>query len=174
MATTITLLWAQDRTGAIGRENTIPWRVPEDVRRFRELTGAAPVVMGRKTWESLPERFRPLPGRRNVVISRSAGYVADGAEVLASVTDALDAIAGAVTVIGGGEIYEMTMPLATHLRVTEIDVLVDGADAFAPDIDEYTWDLDTAGEWLTSTTGTRYRFLDYLRHPTHRHEQRGA
>lgn len=175
MATTVTLLWAQDRTGAIGRDNTVPWHVPEDLRRFRELTGTAPVVMGRKTWESLPDRFRPLPRRPNVVITRSASYVADGAEVRHSVADALDAIADAVTVIGGGEIYEITMPLATHLRVTEIDVLVDGADAFAPEIDPYTWELDTEGSWQTSTTGTRYRYLDYRRHDTAaRDERRGA
>ncbi|MCH5642454.1 MULTISPECIES: dihydrofolate reductase [unclassified Gordonia (in: high G+C Gram-positive bacteria)] len=164
MAATITLLWAQDRVGAIGRDSTIPWRVPEDMRRFRELTGADPVIMGRKTWESLPARFRPLPGRRNVVITRSATYTADGAEIVHTVDDALALVDGPVTVIGGGQIYEASMEIATHLRVTEIDILVEGADAFAPEIDPYRWDTAGAGEWLSSTTGLRYRFVDYVRH----------
>ena len=174
MADSITLLWAQDRVGAIGRANAIPWRMPEDMRRFREITGADPVVMGRRTWESLPDRVRPLPGRRNVVISRASGYVADGAEVVHTLDDALAVIEGPVTVIGGGQIYEISMAVATHLRVTEIDVFVDGADAFAPEIDPYAWDVDVAGEWLTSSTGTRYRFVDYLRHGVAGAARRGA
>ncbi|GAB91944.1 dihydrofolate reductase [Gordonia rhizosphera] len=164
MATTITLLWAQDRVGAIGRANTIPWRVPEDMRRFRELTGAHPVVMGRRTWESLPTRVRPLPGRRNVVISRSVGFTAEGADVVHSISEALDLVEGPVTVIGGGQIYEASMALATHLRITEIDMLVEGADAFAPEIDPFAWEVGETGEWQSSSTGVRYRFVDYLRH----------
>ncbi|MGV9860373.1 dihydrofolate reductase [Gordonia sp. NPDC003425] len=164
MATTVTLLWAQDRTGAIGRANGIPWRVPEDMRRFRELTGRDAVVMGRKTWESLPARFRPLPQRRNVVITRSADYVADGAEIAHSLIEALDRISGAAAVIGGGEIYEAAIGSATHLRVTEIDLLVKGADAFAPEIDPYAWEVDEPGPWQSSTSGLRYRFVDYRRH----------
>lgn len=164
MPAVVTLLWAQDRVGAIGRANAIPWRVPEDMRRFKELTGASPVVMGRKTWESLPPKVRPLPGRRNVVVSRS-GYAADGAEVVASLADALDLLSGAVTVIGGGQIYELAIELAARLRVTEIDMFVDGADVFAPEIDPYHWDVEASGEWETSATGVRYRFIDYRRHP---------
>ncbi len=164
MATTITLLWAQDRSGAIGRANTIPWHVPEDMRRFRELTGTHPVVMGRKTWESLPDRFRPLPNRRNVVITRSAVLDAAGAEIVHTLDDALELITGPVTVIGGGQIYEVAMTSATHLRVTEIDMLVESADTFAPEIDPYVWDTSDTGEWQTSSTGTRYRFVDYVRH----------
>ena len=159
----ISLIWAQDRVGAIGRENTIPWRVPEDMARFREVTGTGSVVMGRKTWESLPERFRPLPGRRNIVLTRSADYRAEGAEVVHTLTDALELGGADATVIGGGEIYFAAMEHATHLRVTEIDVLVTGADAFAPVVDENRWDVANSGEWLLSSTGTHYRFVDYVR-----------
>ncbi|AZG44119.1 dihydrofolate reductase [Gordonia insulae] len=174
MATSVTLLWAQDRVGAIGRANTIPWRVPEDMRRFRELTGSDPVVMGRRTWESLPDRVRPLPGRRNVVITRSTSFTAAGADVVHTIDEALSAVDGPVTVIGGGQIYEVSMTLATHLRITEIDMLVDGADAFAPEIDPYAWDVDAAGDWQTSTTGVRYRYVDYLRHGDALSGRRGA
>ena len=159
----IELVWAQDRVGAIGKGGTIPWRVPEDMKRFKQLTGGSAVIMGRKTWESLPAAFRPLPGRRNVVITRATDYAADGAEVTDSVDAALALVGGAAAVIGGGEIYALAMDRATHLRVTEIDVLVEGADAFAPQIDPDRWIPDMQGEWLYSSTGTLYRFVDYVR-----------
>ncbi|GEE02538.1 dihydrofolate reductase [Gordonia spumicola] len=159
----IALVWAQDRVGAIGRANTIPWRVPEDMARFKELTGDGAVVMGRKTWESLPEKFRPLPGRRNVVITRSASYDAPGAEVVAGLDAALDLVGGVATVMGGGEIYAAAMTHATELRITEIDLLVEGADAFAPEIDPAVWEASSTGDWLYSRTGTLYRFVDYRR-----------
>lgn len=174
MATVITLVWAQDRVGAIGRRNSIPWRVPEDMRRFRELTGSDPVVMGRKTWESLPERFRPLPERRNIVITRNRDYVASGAEIADSLREALDRIVGAVTVMGGGAIYEAAMEHAAQLRITEIDLLVDGADAFAPEIDPYAWEVAETTAWQTSSGGLRYRFVDYLRHGAAADLRRGA
>ncbi|NDK90866.1 dihydrofolate reductase [Gordonia desulfuricans] len=163
----ITLVWAQDRVGAIGRRNTIPWRVPEDMARFREVTGSKAVVMGRRTWDSLPERFRPLPGRRNIVVTRTIDLRLDGAEVTHSVPDAL-ALAGAdAVVIGGSEIYSAAIDLATHLRVTEIDVLVEEADAFAPVVDELRWERAGEGQWLRSSSGTHYRFVDYIRHTAH-------
>ncbi|WFN94456.1 dihydrofolate reductase [Gordonia sihwensis] len=160
---TITLVWAQDRAGAIGRAGAIPWRVPEDMRRFKEITGGSTVIMGRKTWESLPAAVRPLPGRRNIVITRARDYRADGAEIVAGLEAALDAAGEAAAVIGGGEIYAAAIDRATHLRVTEIDVLVDGADAFAPVVDPDRWESVTVGEWLYSSTGTLYRFIDYRR-----------
>lgn len=164
MTRIIAMVWAQDRAGAIGRANSIPWRVPEDMARFREITARNAVVMGRKTWDSLPERFRPLPGRRNIVITRTADLVAEGAEVVHSISDALALAGDTVSILGGGEIYAAAMDSATHLRITEIDLLIEGADAFAPEIDPYRWDTSGAGDWLTSTTGVRYRFVDYVRH----------
>ncbi|MCF8602792.1 dihydrofolate reductase [Gordonia sp. HY442] len=160
---TVSLVWAQDLAGAIGKANTIPWRVPEDMARFKELTGTGAVVMGRKTWESLPPKFRPLPGRRNVVVTRNAGFEAPGAETVGGLSEALDLTGGVASVMGGGEIYTAAMEFATQLRVTEIDVLVEGADAFAPEIDADVWTLADRGDWETSRTGTRYRFVDYRR-----------
>ena len=160
----VRLVWAQGRGGAIGRDNTIPWRVPEDVARFKELTVGHPVVMGRRTWDSLPPRFRPLPGRRNIVVTRDPDWSADGAVAARSVFEALVSAGddASVGVIGGGEIYRLAMEFATELCVTEIDVEVDGADAFAPEITD-DWTVAERGDWRTSTSGISYRFVDYRR-----------
>ncbi|GAC82977.1 dihydrofolate reductase [Gordonia paraffinivorans NBRC 108238] len=168
MPTHVRLVWAQGndvagKGAAIGRDNTIPWRVPEDLARFKELTLGHPVIMGRKTWDSLPPRFRPLPGRTNIVVTRNPDWSAEGALVARSVDAAL-ALADddSVSVIGGGEIYRAAMEHATELCVTEIDVDVEEADAFAPGIGP-EWTVAEAGEWQTSTTGIRYRFVDHTR-----------
>lgn len=156
----IGLIWAQSSSGVIGRANGIPWRLPEDQARFKELTLDHTVVMGRLTWESLPAKVRPLPGRRNVVVTRQAGYVADGATVVGSLEDGLSD--GNTWVIGGAQIYALALPLATRCEVTEVDVALtrEGDDAVAPVLDE-AW-VGTAGEWLTSASGLRYRFLSYV------------
>ena len=163
----IQLVWAQDRNGAIGRANTIPWRVPEDMRRFKELTGSSPVIMGRRTWESLPEKFRPLPGRRNIVISRNPDLQADGAEVVGSLDDAYTLVGArdegtTVSVMGGEQIYRAAIAEADILWVTELGLDIEDADAFAPDVDD-AWEVADCGEWLTSTGGIAYRFVDYRR-----------
>ena len=160
------LVWAQAQDRVIGRDGVMPWHLPEDLRHFREVTGGATVVMGRRTWLSLPERFRPLPGRRNVVLSRQPGFVAGGAEVHASLQDALASVRRdeRVWVIGGGQVYAAALPLADLLVVTEIDTQVDG-DTLAPAIGE-GWRLSTrdpAEGWYESQTGLRYRFLVYRR-----------
>ncbi|MFT4201716.1 dihydrofolate reductase [Gordonia sp. (in: high G+C Gram-positive bacteria)] len=161
----IQLIWAQAHDRAIGRDNTIPWRVPEDMARFKELTIGHPVIMGRKTWDSLPPRFRPLPGRRNIVVTRDDEWTGDGAVRARTVDEALVLAEGeAVSVIGGAEIYRATMGRATDLRITEIDVEVPGADAFAPAIGD-EWEAFHTGDWLESVSGVRYRFVDY-RHST--------
>ena len=161
---TVAMIWAQARGGVIGDDDTIPWRLPEDQARFKQLTAGAAVLMGRRTWDSLPERFRPLPGRRNIVITRSAGWSAPGAEVAATPQAAL-ALAGAAPlwIIGGGEIYRTFLPLAGRLEVTDIDLEVPG-DTVAPPVDAQ-WEQVAATAWLVSATGIRYRFLTYDRVP---------
>ena len=155
------LIWAQSSSGVIGRDGGIPWQVPEDMARFKELTLGHTVVMGRHTWESLPPRFRPLPGRRNVVLTRNPHYRAEGAEVLTSIEEALTD--PGAWVIGGAEIYHLAMPVATRCEVTEvsIDLQPEDEDALAPVLDE-SW-IGTAGDWRDSTSGLRYRFYSYLR-----------
>jgi dihydrofolate reductase len=128
--------------------------------RFKELTMDHTVIMGRMTWESLPAKFRPLPGRRNVVVSRQAGYPADGAEVVGALEDApLDD----AWVIGGSQIYGLALPLATRCEVTEVDVDLrrEDEDALAPVLDE-AW-IGTEGPWQDSSSGLRYRFYTYVR-----------
>lgn len=156
------MIWAQARGGVIGGENTIPWRLPEDQIRFKELTAGGAVVMGRRTWDSLPERFRPLPNRQNIVITRNASWAADGADVATSPAAALAlATTAPVWIIGGGEVYTRFLPLATRLEVTELDIAVSG-DTVAPPIDE-TWRVVEASEWMVSRTDIRYRFVTYER-----------
>ncbi|QRY49363.1 dihydrofolate reductase [Mycolicibacterium septicum] len=154
----LSMIWAQSTSGVIGRDNDIPWHLPEDQARFKQLTLGQTVVMGRLTWESLPAKVRPLPGRRNVVITRDPGYVAEGAEVLTGLDDVFRG-----WVIGGAQIYAQALPHAVRCEVTEIDVdlpVVDG-DALAPVLDD-SW-TKTTGEWMTSSSGLRYRFCSYVR-----------
>lgn len=157
---TVGLIWAQDRHGVIGRDGGIPWRVPEDMAHFREVTAGGRVVMGRRTWDSLPDRFRPLPGRTNIVLSRDASWAAEGAARAASLDEAL--LGGTDTwIIGGAEIYALALPHADVLEVTELDLEVDGGDAAAPEIpDEFVAD---AGDRQESTSGVGYRFVRYHR-----------
>jgi dihydrofolate reductase len=156
------LIWAQSTSGVIGRANGIPWRLPEDQARFKELTVGHTVVMGRLTWDSLPAKVRPLPGRKNVVVTRQADFMADGATVVRNLHDALTHDDD-TWVIGGGQIYALAVPLATRCEVTEVDVTLSRADddAVAPVLDE-AW-VGTEGDWLTSASGLRYRFLSYIR-----------
>lgn len=154
----LAMIWAQSTSGVIGRDNGIPWHLPEDQARFKQLTLGQTVVMGRLTWESLPAKVRPLPGRRNVVITRDPGYVADGAEVLTGLDDVFRG-----WVIGGSQIYAQALPFAVRCEVTEIDIDLPAAagDAMAPELDD-SW-TKTTGEWLTSSSGLRYRFCSYVR-----------
>jgi len=154
------LIWAQSTSGVIGRDGAIPWHLPEDLARFKTLTMGHTVVMGRRTWDSLPERFRPLPGRRNVVLTRNRDFAAPGADVVGSIDDAVDE---QTWVIGGSEIYHLALSAATRCEVTEveIDLRLQDDDALAPVLDE-SW-IGTSGHWHDSSSGLRYRFHSYLR-----------
>jgi len=163
--TRVGLVWAQSTSGVIGRGGDIPWRVPEDLARFKRVTMGHTVVMGRRTWDSLPTGVRPLPGRRNVVLSRQTDFVAEGAEVL----DSLDMVLShpetdrETWVIGGEQIYLLALPHATRCEITEVEIDLprDDDDALAPVLDE-AW-LGETGEWLVSRSGLRYRFHSYQR-----------
>jgi dihydrofolate reductase len=161
MTTVVGLIWAQSSSGVIGRRGTIPWRLPEDQARFKDITMGHTVVMGRLTWESLPRTLRPLPGRRNVVLTRQADYMADGAQVVRTLDDALTD--DETWVIGGEQIYALALPIAVRCEVTEveIDLRREDGDAVAPVLDE-SW-VGTTGEWLTSESGVRYRYYSYYR-----------
>ena len=131
----IGLVWAQAANGVIGRDGTLPWHLPEDLGRFKRLTTGTTVVMGRATWDSLPDVVRPLPGRRNVVLTRDPAWTAPGAVVVHSLAAALadPPDGGDVWVIGGAHVYGAALPYADRLVVTELDRPFDG-DAYAPEI----------------------------------------
>jgi len=168
MTARVGLVWAEAKGGVIGASGGMPWHVPEDLAHFKEVTSGAPVIMGRRTWESLPERFRPLPGRRNIVVTRNSEWSADGAEREASLDAALHTAtdasspAGAperVWVIGGGELFRESIGIADRLEVTELDLEVDG-DTFAPDRSGWSATaVEPVEGWRTSSSGIRYRFL---------------
>ena len=159
----LALVAAVARNGVIGRDGGIPWRIPEDMQRFRALTVGHPVVMGRRTWESLPDRFRPLPGRRNIVVTRNAAWRGEGAERAASLVAALELVAAAehVFVIGGAEVYAGALPLADGLELTELDADVEG-DTFFPAYDPTDFE-EVGREPHVAPDGTPFAFVTYRR-----------
>lgn len=133
-------------TRALGKDGDLLYKIPDDLARFRRLTKGHPVVMGRKTWESLPKEVRPLPGRANIVITRQAGYEAHGAAVVPSIEDALSAAkraegADEIFVIGGGEIYSLALPYADRLYLTLVEDDAEG-DAYFPDYAGFTLETE--------------------------------
>lgn len=161
--THVNLIWAQTRDRVIGNNNALPWHLPEDMAHFKRLTQGWPVIMGRKTWDSLPPKFRPLPGRTNVVITRQPGWREDGAAPAASLADALELCRQSeeVWVIGGAQIYAQAEPLAHRIEVTEIARDFEG-DAFAPTLGPQ-W-METARENHVSSNGLKFSFITYSNH----------
>lgn len=163
MARTLALIAAVARNGAIGRANQLLWHEPLDQQHFRRVTMGCPVIMGRRTWESLPERFRPLPGRRNLVLTRQSSLDAPGAEIVPRLAEALQRTADAerVFVIGGAEIYALALPRANELVLTEIDADLPG------DADFPRWDRaafkETAREHHVGADGVHFDFVTYRR-----------
>jgi dihydrofolate reductase len=160
----LALIAAVARDGAIGRANELLWNEPQDQKHFRASTMGCPVIMGRKTWESLPARFRPLPGRRNIVVTRNAAYEAPGAELAPSLEAALALVqqADKAFVMGGGELYAAALPLADELVLTEIDAVFPGADTFFPHVDRKAFEV-VAHESHRGADGTPFAFVTYRR-----------
>ena len=166
----IGMIWAQARGGVIGAGGTMPWHLPEDLKHFKRTTSGSPVVMGRRTWESFPPRFRPLPGRTNIVITRDDTLDLPSAVRARSLPEALELAAteagpaGTTWVIGGGSIYADAIEVAEQLVVTEIDLQVDG-DTLAPRIpgDFAVTSVDPVEGWHEAANGLCYRFLTYSR-----------
>lgn len=159
----LALIAAVARNGVIGRGGELVWRESEDQKHFRRVTMGCPVIMGRKTWDSLPARFRPLPGRRNLVVTRNAAWHADGAERAGSLDEALALVAGTqrAFVIGGAELYALALPRADRLELTEIDAEFDG-DAHFPAWPRQQFRL-ASSEPRSSADGTGYCFNRYER-----------
>lgn len=176
-AGTIGLIWAQARGGVIGAGGTMPWHLPEDLRHFSRTTAGSPVIMGRRTWESFPERFRPLPARTNIVITSDDAFAAEGALRARDLEDALTRARedlaqraaqgqepGMIWVIGGGRVYREAIDRAQLLVVTEIDLEVEG-DTTAPAIPAgfRLVRTDPPAGLRPSRTGPGFRILTYRR-----------
>ncbi len=140
----LTIVVAASDSNVIGREGGLPWHIPEDLRRFRELTWGKPLLMGRRTFEAIG---RPLPGRRNIVISRQAGLEIEGCEVVASVDDALALVADApeVMIVGGGEIYRALLPRTDRIEMTRVHADIEG-DTFFPELELREWQVVASEE----------------------------
>ena len=171
--TGVGLVWAQTPDGVIGKDGDMPWHLPEDLKHFTRLTMGHPVIMGRKTWLSFPDKYRPLPGRTNIVVTRQKSWAetpeAKGAVVVPSLDDALlesQFVDGGDTVwiLGGGEIFSQSVDLANTAVVTTIDVEADG-DTHAPQLGAAWAAEDSVPRegWLTAANGTRYRFTKWNR-----------
>jgi dihydrofolate reductase len=161
---TVSLIWAQDTSGCIGKDGGIPWHLPEDMKNFRRLTVGHTVLMGRATWDSLPPQFRPLPERRNLVLTRRPQWSAPGAERVTSIDQAYELVSGDLWVIGGGEVYAAAISSAHRLVITTIDTAVDG-DVDAPSIhaDWRAVSRDPEAGWAESASGLRYFIATYER-----------
>jgi dihydrofolate reductase len=157
----VSILAAVARNGVIGRDNGLPWRLPEDLKRFKTLTLGHPVIMGRRTFDSIG---RALPGRENIVVTRAREYDAPGCRVVHSLGAALSAAAGAdeAFVIGGAEIYALALPLARRLYMTEIDADVEGDTVF-PEYDRGAWSEIAREPGSPAPGGPRYDFVVYAR-----------
>ena len=164
----VNLIFARSRNGVIGRYGTMPWHLPEDLAHFKRVTAGSPVIMGRKTWDSLPPRFRPLPGRSNIVVTRQTDWHADGAHPAHSLDDALRMARqqhpqpAEVWVIGGAELYRLAEPVATRAVITELDLAVDG-DAFAPALGE-NW-IETGRESHVAASGLAFDVVTVQKTP---------
>jgi dihydrofolate reductase len=159
----IVIIVAVAKNRVIGRDNQLIWNIPEDMAHFKALTQGHTVLMGRKTWESLPPRFRPLPGRRNIVVSRQPAYAAPGAELANSLESALALAATDKTIfiIGGADIYQQALALADRLEITEVDLAPEG-DSWFPEIPADEW-LPTTKTTPPANGGTGFAFLSYRR-----------
>lgn len=158
------MIWAQSVNGVIGAGGFIPWHLPEDFRHFRKLTAGQPVIMGRRTWDSLPEKSRPLPGRTNIVITGQDGWAADGAVRASGMSHALELGAAAagpedrLWIIGGGSLYREALGVADKAVITVLDIDIDG-DTYAPELSPgwASHDCEPADGWSVGADGTRYR-----------------
>lgn len=169
----INLIYARARNGVIGVKNKLPWHLPQDLAHFKQQTTGAPVIMGRRTWDSLPPRFKPLPGRTNIVVTRQSDWRSEGALGADSLEWALALCTSQqprpadVWVIGGAQLFAAALPLADRAVVTELEQDFDG-DVFAPTLDAQ-W-RETARQEQVAPDGLRFAFVTYTRQPIARTE----
>ena len=161
------MIYARARNGVIGKQGQLPWHLPEDLAHFKRTTLGQPVVMGRVTWESLPEKFRPLPGRSNIVVSRQPSFSAPGAQVVASLETAMALFppAEVIWLIGGAQLYAQGLAKASQIVVTELDADYEG-DAYAPSLLPSDW-IETQRTSHLSSQGLTYHLVTLQKKNTH-------
>jgi dihydrofolate reductase len=161
------MIYARSRNGVIGKQGQLPWHLPEDLAHFKRTTLGQPVVMGRVTWESLPEKFRPLPGRSNVVVSRQTSFTASGAQVVSSLEAAMALFPPIeiIWLIGGAQLYAQGLSIASQIVVTEIDADYEG-DVFAPLLSPNDW-AETHRTSHISAQGLAYHLVTLQKRNTH-------
>jgi dihydrofolate reductase len=170
----ITMIVAMSRNRVIGRRGELPWHLPADLARFKRRTMGLPVIMGRKTWAAIPERFRPLPGRTNIIITREPGYAAEGAIVTHSLDEALAAartaapVATEVFIAGGAEVYRRALPVADRIDVTLVEATIADGDAFFPEFEsDSSWRMVCEERHAADTKhASGYVFRQYERDRT--------
>ncbi len=164
----LSIIVAVAKNGAIGKGNDLPWRLPADLQYFKKVTLGKPVIMGRKTFDSIG---KPLPGRLNIVVSRQASWLAEGVESVTSFEEALKIASNQdnvdeIMLIGGAQLYKAGMPFVDKLYVTEVDIEVDG-DAFFPGISPEDWrEISRESHAADEKNGLNYHFVEYLRNVT--------
>ncbi len=159
----LAIVVAYGRNRVIGVDGDLPWHLPTDMAFFKSLTTGSPVIMGRKTYESIPPKFRPLPNRRNLVLSRDPAYAAEGTEVFASTDAALAAVADApeAFLIGGGQAYADALPRVDRIYATEVELEPDG-DTFFPELDD-DWQLVDERDRVVEDNGSAFTIRIYDR-----------
>jgi len=160
----LNLIYARAANGVIGKDNTLPWHLPEDMAHFKRMTAGCPVIMGRKTWDSLPPKFRPLPGRQNIVVTRQLDWLAEGAHRASGLPDAVALCedAAEVWVIGGAQIYAAAEPRAQRVVVTEIARDFEG-DAHAPILGLHWQETARESHVSTAAGALPFSFVTYER-----------
>lgn len=143
----IVIMAAISANNVIGNGKKLPWKLSNDMKLFTEMTMGNTVIMGRKTWETIPPKFRPLPGRRNIVITRTSGLTIEGAEVFNDIHEAIGSSTGLIYIIGGAEIYKMALEFADNLVLTHVHAVVEG-DVFFPDYDRANFLLEEKMDFL--------------------------
>lgn len=160
---TINIIAAIGRRGELGRDGDLVWHIREDLRRFRRLTTGHTVIMGRRTWQSLPDG--PLPDRRNIVVSADPAFTAPGAETVHSIADAISIAAddSEIFIIGGGSVYSQSINAADRLYLTVIEAEAEDADTFFPPVDPAMWEIEEQEEPASTRDGMQYRFITLRR-----------
>ena len=163
MTQKITLIAAVDKNNAIGKDNKMAWHIPADFAFFKQYTMNKPIIMGRKTWVSLPKK--PLPERRNIILSKQVDFNEENAEVFHSIDEVFSQLKSdkEIVIIGGGEIYRQFLPYATDIRLTEVNVQIENADAFFPQFNKNQWQEICRENKVCDKNKIEFAFVHYVK-----------